>query len=111
MSDRRQRIYDKIMERTKFDTATGCFNWTGPTSGNGRCGGYPRMTLDGQTVAVHRVLYTHFYGYIPGKKQIDHECSNRLCLNIEHHKMITHKRNQKLRDERRKPLACDEVRP
>ena len=29
------------------------------------------MSLDGQTVAVHLVVFTHYYGYIPGKKQID----------------------------------------
>ncbi|MGH6859249.1 MAG: HNH endonuclease signature motif containing protein [Phyllobacterium sp.] len=98
------------MAQTVRDEGSGCLIWTGPTSGDGRGGGYPRMKLDGQTVAVHRVLFTHYHGYIPGKKQIDHRCNNRLCLEIEHHQMMTHKRNQKLRDARRKALAIGEAR-
>lgn len=55
------------------------------------------MSLDGQTVAVHRVVYTNFFGYIPGKKQIDHKCKNRKCCNPDHLEMVTHKENQKRR--------------
>lgn len=110
-SDRRQMIFDKIMAQTVRDLETGCLIWTGSTSGKGRGGGYPRMKLDGQTVAVHRVLFTHYHGYVPGKKQIDHSCNNRLCLEKDHHSMMTHKRNQKLRDLRRKAQAVEEARP
>lgn len=53
-SDRRQMIFDKIMAQTIRDPETGCLIWTGSTSGEGRGGGYPRMKLDGQTVAVLR---------------------------------------------------------
>lgn len=51
------------------------------------------MSLDGQTVAVHLVVYTHYYGYIPGKKQIDHKCNQRLCCNPAHLQMVTHLKN------------------
>lgn len=95
---RRTLILDKILQRVEVDEETGCWNWTGPTSGGGRGGGYPRMCLDGQTVAVHRVIFTHFYGFIPGKKQIDHTCRNRLCVNPEHLEIVTHKENQRRRD-------------
>ncbi|ARV77163.1 hypothetical protein SKUL_64 [Pseudomonas phage Skulduggery] len=77
-----------------------CHLWTGPHSGTGRGGGYGRMHLSGQTVAVHIVVFTHFYGYVPGKKQIDHKCSNRTCCNPAHLQMVTHKQNQRLRDKR-----------
>jgi hypothetical protein len=30
------------------------------------------MSLGGQTVAVHLVMWTNEHGYIPGKKEIDH---------------------------------------
>ena len=53
------------------------------------------MCLSGQTVAVHLVMYTHEHGYIPGKKQIDHTCRNRMCVNPDHLEMVTHKQNQK----------------
>lgn len=74
-----------------------CHIWQRADSGNGRGGGYPRMKLDGQTVAVHRVAYTQRNGYVPGKKQIDHKCRQRLCVNPDHLEMVTHKKNQKRR--------------
>nr|WP_321459652.1 HNH endonuclease signature motif containing protein [uncultured Cohaesibacter sp.] len=93
---RRQRIMNKVMNNVEID-ANDCWVWTGGTSGDGRGGGYPRMKLDGQTVAVHRVVYTHHFGFVPGKKQIDHKCRNRLCCNPDHLEMVTHKENQRRR--------------
>lgn len=77
-----------------------CHIWQGPDSGTGRGGGYPRMSLDGQTVAVHIVSFTNKNGFVPGKKQIDHKCNNRMCVNDLHLQMVTHKKNQKLRIKR-----------
>lgn len=75
-----------------------CHIWQGSHSGTGRGGGYPRMCLNGQTVAVHRVMYVNQNGYVPGKKQIDHKCRNRMCVNPDHLEMVTHKENQRRRD-------------
>lgn len=77
---------------------TPCHIWQGSDSGNGRGGGYPRMSLDGQTVSVHRVMYINVNGFVPSKKQIDHKCRNRMCVNPEHLEMVTHKENQRRRD-------------
>ncbi|MCA1806377.1 MAG: HNH endonuclease [Actinobacteria bacterium] len=79
-----------------------CHIWQGSDSGNGRGGGYPRMSLDGHTVAVHIVSYTNENGFVPGKKQIDHICNNRMCVNPDHLEMVTHKENQRRRDLRKK---------
>lgn len=99
---RRSDILTKILARVDTpDGLCGCWLWNGPTSGDGRGGGYPRMSLDGQTVAVHKVSYVHFHGYVPGKKQIDHTCNNRLCVNPRHLEMVTHRQNQ-----RRRALRC-----
>lgn len=102
---RRETILERVMSRVEISTTcfyeeTPCWLWTGPTSGEGRGGGYGRMSLDGQTVAVHIVMFTHFFGYVPGKKQIDHKCCNRLCCNPNHLEMVTHRQNQKRRDAR-----------
>lgn len=94
---RRDSIMSKILARVLIQEETGCWLWQGPTSGDGRGGGYGRMSLDGQTVAVHIVSYTHFYGYVPGKKQVDHKCRNRLCCNPLHLELVTHLQNQKRR--------------
>ncbi len=97
---RRESIISKLMSRILICPETQCWIWQGPTSGNGRGGGYGRMCLDNQTVATHLVSYTHFYGYIPSKKQIDHICNNRLCCNPTHLELVTHLQNQKRRSKR-----------
>ena len=113
LDDRRNGIMKRIHERVMVvDNGfvidwrpSPCHIWQGPTSGEGRGGGYGRMSLNGQTVAVHLVVYSHFYGYIPGKKQIDHLCNNRLCCNPLHLEMVTHKTNQKRRAARSKDYS------
>lgn len=70
-----------------------CHLWTGPDSGTGRGGGYDHMSLDGQPVAVHLGVFTHYCGYIPGKKQIDHKCNTKsLPIRCD---VIAHKINGK----------------
>lgn len=109
---RRGAIIDRIHERVDVvdmgfvldDKPSPCHLWTGPDSGTGRGGGYARMSLDGQTVAVHLVVFTIYYGYIPSKKQIDHLCNNRLCCNPAHLEMVTHLTNQRRRAARTKEL-------
>ncbi|MEJ6845138.1 HNH endonuclease signature motif containing protein [Sinorhizobium fredii] len=107
MSSRRDLIRAKIMERVEIDPVTGCWIWKGPTSGSkGRGKDYPRMSLSGQTVAVHLVMWTNEHGYIPGKKQLDHKCRNRLCVNPDpaHTELVTHKENQRRRDRARNAM-------
>ncbi len=102
MSDRRDEIRTRIMaciDVTDAGFETSCWLWTGPHSGSGRGGDYPRMKLSGQTVAVHRVIFTNGHGYIPGRKQLDHVCRNRRCVNPDHLEMVTAKRNAIRREE------------
>lgn len=97
---RRERIAEKVRARVRVvesGLVTPCWVWTGPDSGGGRGGGYARMNLDGQTVAVHIVMWTNEHGFVPGRKQLDHICRNRLCVNPEHLELVTHKRNQRRR--------------
>ncbi|QYW01885.1 HNH endonuclease [Stenotrophomonas phage Piffle] len=108
--DRRKTIIEKIESRCSVEDTgfriegkpSPCHLWTGPTSGSGRGGGYGRMSLDGQTVAVHLVAYSHYYGYIPSKKQVDHLCNQRKCCNPQHLELVTHLQNQRRRDKRAK---------
>lgn len=102
MPDRRAEIRAKVMGNVVIDPETGCWNWQGSDSGDGRGGKYPRMSLNGQTVAVHRVMFTNEHGYIPGKKQLDHVCRNRRCVNPheDHLEMVTHLENQKRKGKR-----------
>jgi hypothetical protein len=89
-----------------------CYLWQGSDSGSGRGGGYPRMSLDGQTVAVHIVSFVNKHGFVPGKKQVDHLCNNRMCVNQDHLEMVTHKENQRRRDNRKlEKIICNKSYP
>lgn len=101
MTGRRDKIWDKVMSRVKVQS-DGCWIWTGPSSGQtGRGRGYPRMSLDGATMAVHKVMWIIKHGPVPPKKQLDHTCRVRMCVNPDHTEMVTHKQNQRRRDEAR----------
>ena len=110
MLTRRDDILQKVMARVDIldlgyyvaGIPSPCHIWTGPTSGNGRGGGYGRVSVNGQTVAVHLVVYTHYYGYIPGNRQVDHLCNNRLCCNPSHLDLVSHITNQRRRAKRAK---------
>lgn len=106
MSSRRQSIKKRILKNCFICPETGCWIWQGADSGNGRGGGYGRMSLDGHTVSVHKVMYTNEYGYVPGKKQIDHTCGNRRCCNPKHLEMVTHRENQRRRVLTRSDPMC-----
>lgn len=93
---RREAIKERIAKNTIAQG--GCHIWTGATSGSGRGGGYPRMSLDGATVAVHRAAWINENGIIPPRKQIDHTCRNRLCVNPAHLELVTHRENMRRRD-------------
>lgn len=104
--DRRQEICNRIMDRVDIrdcgyrvnGVVSPCHVWTGPTSGEGRGGGYGRISINSQTCATHIVMATHYFGYIPGNKQVDHKCRNRLCCNPEHLELVSQKENCRRRD-------------
>lgn len=107
---RRADIETKILMNITLEDhgyKTLCHVWQKSHSGTGRGGGYPRMSLDGQTVAVHIVAFTNKNGFVPGKKQIDHMCNNRMCVNPDHLQMVSHKKNQQLRVQRSRKVTHD----
>lgn len=107
---RRDEIYAKLQSRTDIvdtgfeidGTPSPCFLWNGPDSGDGKGGGYGRLSLNGHTCAVHLVAYTHFFGFIPGNKQVDHHCCQRNCWNPAHLELVSHLTNQRRRAARTK---------
>lgn len=112
---RRDRIIQTIRDRCVVDPYTGCWVWQGADSGKpgrgrakGRGHSYPRMNLDGGTVAVHRALFICLEGPIPPGKQLDHTCETgirtRKC--VIHTEMMTHLKNQRRRAARAKEAAA-----
>ncbi len=55
--------------------------------------GYPQTRISGKLWAISRYIYTQHYGEIPKGKIIRHKCDNRLCINIDHLEIGTHKDN------------------
>ncbi|MEC7290752.1 MAG: HNH endonuclease signature motif containing protein [Pseudomonadota bacterium] len=97
MINRRARMIQYIMDR--IDVVPGpldtpCQLWTGGDSGDGRGGGYGRMTFEGATYAVHRARYILEEGPIPDKVQLDHLCENRRCCAPDHLEPVSHICNQ-----------------
>lgn len=113
---RRDRIRAQLMSRVVVDEATGCWLWQGRTSGEpgrGRAGrghSYPRVDIDGGTMAAHRAMWIVEHGPIPPRKQLDHACRNRLCIRPDpgHNELVTHLRNQRRRDEARR-MRCEYI--
>lgn len=101
----RRELLERIFARTELEDhgmLTECMVWRGPHSGaegrgraKGRGHGYPRMNLYGCTVAVHRTVWIAIYGPLPAKRQLDHLCKVRGCVNPLHLDSVTHKQNQK----------------
>ena len=100
MKGRRRRIFARIYRRVikvRGPLDTPCWIWQGTTSGNGRGGGYARFKFGGVTAAVHRVMYELWHGPIEPRKQIDHLCRNRLCVNPLHLEQVNQSKNVKRR--------------
>jgi len=99
LSKRQKSIANRIFKNCKIES-NGCWTWQGANSGKSSAGGgYGRISIDGYTSAVHRVMWICLNGYLPPKKQLDHTCRNRLCCNPDHLEPVTHKQNCKRRDQ------------
>lgn len=103
--ERRKALLSLIYSRCSLEHREGfakpCRVWQGPNSGEGRGGKYGRFSFSGCTASVHRTVWALCFGPIPPKKQIDHECEVRGCCEPSHLKMVTHKKNQKLKKGRK----------
>lgn len=98
MKGRRRELFSRIYRRcikVRGPLSTPCWIWQGSDTGDGRGGGYGKISLDGWMVVVHRVMYQVWYGPIAPRKQVDHRCRNRRCCNPLHLEHVTHLQNQR----------------
>jgi hypothetical protein len=55
-----------------------------------RSHGYPTTSRGkGTCYLVHRLAWEDAYGEIPAGMEIHHECENKLCVNVDHMRLIT----------------------
>jgi hypothetical protein len=69
-----------IKSRCRIDPRTECWDWANYITKSG----YGRMSIDGVSKWVHRVVWELVNGAISPRKRVYHDCDNRTCCNPEH---------------------------
>lgn len=84
-----------VMERV-FVCPDGCWWWLGGTSKPGG-EGYGRILRTDRRcmMAAHRFIYELLVGPVPRTMQLDHTCSNPLCVSPHHLEPVTNEENQR----------------
>jgi len=76
---------DIKIKRLSRHLENGCIEWVGRI----HTGGYGRTKLNGVEQPVHRYVWEKKNGKIPGSLVIDHLCRNRVCINVDHLRVVT----------------------
>lgn len=88
-SFRREITYD-------IDPESGCWVCTSHAGIHEK--DYPRITIEGKHVLLHRYMYEQKYGKIPDGMDACHECDNPRCINPDHIFLGKHKDNMEDRN-------------
>jgi HNH endonuclease len=98
------RVITRILSNTDRD-ASGCLvsRYSAGSHGYAQIG----WAVGGKTVVnlCHRVLWHHFYGPIPPDMTVDHLCRNRLCVDIDHYRLLPNLENARRTEGRGWPLG------
>lgn len=55
--------------------------------------GYGRISFKGKKILAHRYVWEKVHGPIPAGFEIDHQCQNKACINLDHLRLVTHQVN------------------
>ena len=84
-----RRDIERVLSRVPIGEPDGCWEWTGPRHKTS----YGRVNLwkNGRTYSVnaHRIVYMLLVDDVPEDMVIDHLCRNRICVNPQHHEVVT----------------------
>ena len=84
-ADEKIRLADIIRSHSSVDAISGCRIWTGRLSGRG----YPTIFFRGINAVVHKLVLLMSGAEIPSGHLCDHTCRNRICININHLRVVT----------------------
>ena len=101
--------YPRQIKTWTVDPDTGCWNWDGYTkTRRGLTYGY---AYDGGHQLAHRWVYAKMGFMVPDGLELDHLCSNTLCVNPNHLEPVAHMVNmQRGRVAKLTPSEVREIR-
>lgn len=82
-----ETLFQRLVSKLQLDWDTGCWNWTGAINKDG----YGQIGLGDEIVGAHRASWRMFVGSVPEGMELDHICRNRVCVNYQHLRIVTHK--------------------
>ena len=77
------------MKKAKFKTA--CWIW--PYGVNGSGYGIVKCKVTRKWIDAHKFMFELLKRKVPANCELDHTCNNKLCINPEHLKPVSHAEN------------------
>lgn len=103
-SRKRKHAFDYIEEDKGYSTP--CWIWQLGTV-HGRGGRhYGQVRKNGKSLMAHRLYYEREYGPMPDGLEIDHLCTETLCVRPEHLEAVTHRENMRRLQASKTPCPC-----
>ncbi len=75
--------------RKKEKRKTDCWIWPYAVNGNG----YGHLGKNKKIIEAHKFMYEQIVGDIPANCELDHICTNKLCVNPSHLEPVSHAEN------------------